>query len=276
MEQYYQEPTPVQYSASGVKKHHYIRKKNGVRLHWHDRMELIRLHKGQMQVGYGENRMQLQAGEIYIVAPKTPHAVKLVSESVEYDVLMFDVRWFYNETEICQKDLRMIFEGRTGFQMTTADGDIRACFDRLFAVCEEPSLEGVALIYQLLHLLLTRALSELSAVPKGDETIRSALEYIEKNYAQELTTEYLAKLYGYSEAHFCRKFKETAWLTPMNYLRIYRLEEAAKLLRQGKGSVSDIALACGFPDPNYFTRCFKKHFGVPPRNFEKAEKRSSF
>ena len=108
MEQYYQEPTPVQYSAAGVKKRHYIRSKNGVRLHWHDRMELIRLHRGRMQVGYGENRMLLQPGEVYIVPPKTPHAVKLASDEVEYDVIMFDVRWFYNETEACQSSLRSI------------------------------------------------------------------------------------------------------------------------------------------------------------------------
>ena len=29
-----------------------------------------------------------------------------------------------------------------------------------------------------------------------------------------------------------------------------------------------VAMACGFPDPNYFTRCFKKHFGVPPTRYE--------
>ena len=119
------------------------------------------------------------------------------------------------------------------------------------------------------------ALTELSRTPKGDSGILEIVKYMEESFAQELTTELLAERSGYSSAHFCRKFKETTWLTPMNYLRIYRLEEAARRLRQGDASVSDVALACGFPDSNYFTRCFKKHFGVPPTKYEKSEKRSS-
>ena len=124
-------------------------------------------------------------------------------------------------------------------------------------------------MYQLLQLLLSNALTELSGQPRGDATILDALAYMEENFAQELGTEQLAQRYGYSVAHFCRKFKETTWLTPMNYLRIYRLEEAARMLRQGRVTVSDVALACGFSDPNYFTRCFKKHFGIPPTRYEK-------
>lgn len=272
MEQYYKEPTPVQYSAAGIKKHHYVRYKKGVRLHWHDRMELIRLHSGSMQVGYGENTAKLLPGQIYIVPPKTPHAVQLTSDGVEYDVLMFDVRRFYNETESCMQSLPAVFDGRAVFEMTTGHLEAVACFDALYAVCEEDSLEAVALVYRLLHLLLRHALVALSDAPKGDATVRDALEYIWENFAQEITSEQLAARYGYSVAHFCRKFKDTTWLSPMNYLRVYRLEEAARRLQRQQGSVSDIALQCGFPDPNYFTRCFKAHFGVPPTKYYETDK----
>ena len=269
MEQYYKEPTPVSYSTAGVTKRHYFRYKNGVRLHWHDRMELIRLHSGQLQVGYGENTATLSPNQVYIVPPRTPHAVKLMSGTVEYDVLMFDIRWFYNETEATKSHLRSIYDGRAQFSMTTDDSVIVECFDRLYCVCEENSLEAVAMVYLLLQRLMDNAMTELSRTPKGDAGILETLSYMEENFSQDLSTELLAERSGYSTAHFCRKFKETTWLTPMNYLRIYRLEEAARRLRKGDGSVSDVALSCGFPDPNYFTRCFKKHFGVPPTKYEK-------
>ena len=181
---------------------------------------------------------------------------------------MFDVRRFYNETQTCLQALPGIFDGRASFYMTTRESQTVVCFDRLHALCEEDTLEAVSLVYRLLHLLLQNALKAFSDSPKGDATVRDAQEYIRENFAQEITTEQLAERYGYSTAHFCRKFKEATWLTPMNYLRIYRLEEAARLLKTGRESVSDIALACGFPDPNYFTRCFKSHFGVPPSKYE--------
>ena len=267
MEKFYKEPTPVQYSAAGFKRDHYHRSRN-LRLHWHDRLELIRLHSGTMQVGYGENTAIVSPGQLYIVPPKTPHMAKLLTEQAEYDVLMFDVRRFYNETQTAQALLPGIFDGRAKFQMVSGAPQLIAAFDTLYGCCEEDSLQTLALAYSLLHLLLQYALVEFTQTA-ADAVIAEVLEYIRTHYHEELTTQGLAQQFGYSEAHFCRKFKETTWLTPMNYLRIIRLEEAAKQLKQGSGSVSQVALACGFPDPNYFTRCFKSHFGVPPTRYEK-------
>lgn len=268
MQQYYKEPTPVFYSVAGFKRHHYIRAK-GIRLHWHDRMELIRLHSGTMLVGYGENTAELSAGGIYIVPPKTPHAARVLSELAEYDVLMFDLRQFYNETQLCREKLAGIFDGRFNFSLTTKHPEVLNCFDRLYSICEESSLEATGLAYQLLELLLRYAMVGCTDMPKGDPVILQILEFMQEHYSEELTVKQLALQCGYSDAHFCRKFKQATWMTPMKYLQIFRLEEAAKLLKQGKGNVSTVALQCGFPDPNYFTRCFKAHFGVPPRGYEK-------
>ncbi len=268
MEQFYKEPTPVNYSASGFNSRHFVRR-TGVRLHWHDRMELIRLHSGTMLVGYGENTAELSAGGIYIVPPKTPHAARVLSEAAEYDVLMFDLRQFYNETQVCREKLSAIFEGRVTFRLTTDAPSVVECFDRLYSLCETPSLEATGLAYRLLDLFFQYAMVGCTDAPKGDPVILDIVEYMQEHYAEELTVEQLALRCGYSDAHFCRKFKQTTWMTPMKYLQIFRLEEAAKQLKQGKGNVSSVAIRCGFPDPNYFTRCFKAHFGVPPTGYEK-------
>ena len=267
MEQFYKEPTPVQYSAAGFKRHHYHRTR-GLRLHWHDRLELIRLHSGTMEVGYGENTAVLSPGQLYIVPPKTPHMARLLSEQVDYDVLMFDVRRFYNETQTAQNLLPGIFDGRARFRMVSQVPQLISAFDALYACCEEDSLQTLSLAYRLLHLLWEHALESYSETA-ADAVIAEVLEYIRAHYPEDLSSQSLAQQFGYSEAHFCRKFKEATWLTPMNYLRIVRLEEAARQLKQGNASVSQVALDCGFPDPNYFTRCFKSHFGVPPTRYEK-------
>ena len=268
MQQYYKEPTPVSYSVAGFKRHHYVRDK-GIRLHWHDRMELLRFHEGTALVGYGDNTAQLSAGGLYIIPPKTPHTIRVIGDPVHYDVLMFDLRQFYNETEICREKLTAVFDGRITFALTTLHPEVLECFDRLYALCEEPSLEATGLAYRLMDLLLRHAMIRCADTPKGDPAILQVLEYMQEHYADELTVQQLAVRCGYSDAHFCRKFKQTTWMTPMKYLQIFRLEEAAKLLKQGRGNVSSVALQCGFPDPNYFTRCFKAHFGVPPRDYEK-------
>ena len=55
----------------------------------------------------------------------------------------------------------------------------------------------------------------------------------------------------------------------MRYIRILRLERSKPLLRNGDG-VAEVAAACGFADSGYFTRCFKRHYGLTPSDYRNA------
>lgn len=268
MQNFTKELTPVKYGPSAVKLLSFKKIKNQpcFRLHWHDRMELIRLKNGTMRIGYAENATQLLPDSIYIIPPKTPHTA-IAETDVEYDVIMFDVRSFYNQTPLCQHFLEAVFEGKAKFEIKTDNKETLACFERIFAISEQNTLEITSLVYKLISLLFEHCLSEFSVTSKKDTVIDSAVKFIKENFSGDITTESLASKFGYSQEHFCRKFKAETWLTPMNYLKIHRLEEAAKLLKTGKYNIREIALLCGFTDSNYFTRCFKAHFGVPPTKY---------
>ena len=43
-----------------------------------------------------------------------------------------------------------------------------------------------------------------------------------------------------------------------------------KLLKKGNININEVAIQCGYEDPNYFTRCFKSHFGIPPSQIRKT------
>jgi transcriptional regulator GlxA family with amidase domain len=62
-------------------------------------------------------------------------------------------------------------------------------------------------------------------------------------------------------------FKETAGLPPIAYLHQQRAELAASLLLHTEQSVAQIAEAVGWPDPNYFARRFKSHFGLSASDY---------
>ena len=61
-------------------------------------------------------------------------------------------------------------------------------------------------------------------------------------------------------------------MTPTTYIKINRLNKAVNLLSTNNYSVSEVASLCGFNEPNYFTRCFKAHFGKSPTEYKKIEK----
>ena len=265
------ELTPVEYSAAAVKVLHHNIEPHAIcfRTHWHERIEIIRLIEGEMQVDFGSAALKLNEGELVIFPPRTPHRAFAGDNGVRYDVLMFDVRSFYNDTAVCQSVLPAIFDGRVKFGATTKDADIISCVDTICNAADQGSLEITAYLYRLLHLLFSKCLIE-HKTQVSNNSVKEITDYIEQNFAENLSTDGLSSRFGYTPSHFCRKFKEATGLTPIMYIKIFRLERACKMIKKGESNIGDIAARCGFDDANYFARCFKAHFGVPP-TFYKAK-----
>lgn len=270
MQQYKEDMTPVKYGPTGI--HHHISrfKQPWLLAHWHDQMELIRLRQGEMTVGC-ENVVVLNPGDIYIIPPKTPHYVVCCDDETVYDVVMFDVRNYYNGTELSRNWLEPLFDGRAKFRLCVQQPEVQDCFDRLVDPAGIDSFEKIPVMYALLDLLFRYALVEIGTEVKGRHSIIQATEYMKQNLTDKLTTKELAQMFGYSQEHFCRLFREVTQFTPMQYLRVFRMERAMKLLNENRYNISEISERCGFTDPNYFTRCFRDFFGITPTGIQKTD-----
>ena len=73
----------------------------------------------------------------------------------------------------------------------------------------------------------------------------------------------------FSAGYVKKVFKKETGLTPLQYLTDKRLENAASNLTMsgGRGNISEIAYQCGFSEPLYFSRLFKRKYGVSPRSY---------
>jgi AraC-like DNA-binding protein len=90
------------------------------------------------------------------------------------------------------------------------------------------------------------------------------LEFLNENYADELTMEQIASFTGRSLATFKRDFKKISNHTPQKWLIKRRLEAAyIKLKDEGK-KVQDVYVEVGFKNPSHFSTAFKKQYGIPP------------
>lgn len=262
------EITPVEYSTAAVKILHFKIKPHTTcfQLHWHDRVEIIRVKKGQMVLQCYNNTVKLKEGEMILFTPKIAHGGYTDDEEVEYDVLMFDLKMFYNQTDVCNHFFSAFFDGDAKFETVICNSETISCIDKICNSTDHGSLEIIALVYKLISLLFKKHLYKLS--PDSNTKIKLIIDYIEENYKLDIGTKTLSKKFGYSSEHFCRKFKESTGITPMTYLKIYRLEQSLKMIKSNEYSISEIALECGFLDANYFTRCFKAYYGVPPKHYK--------
>ncbi len=113
------------------------------------------------------------------------------------------------------------------------------------------------------------ALSKVASITKSDEDFMQQIhDAILRNISNpELKMENIAETLNMSRASFYRKIKGLLDISPNEYLRIERLKEAARLLREGRYQVSEVCYMVGFNSLSYFSKCFHKQYGVLPRDF---------
>jgi len=268
-----QELTPVTYSTAAIKTLHFQVKENKVcfRIHWHDRVELLRIKNGSMIVELGNKSIHALKDEIVIIPPKIAHTAYTTALPLDYDVLMFDIRSFYNETELCKRILPIIADGRIHFNTKTNRIETLNCFDRICNHNCKDNLLTLSEIYRLLFYL-TEYESNGIIQEKQNDCVQNAKAFLENNFMNENSTSELAAKFGYTTPHFCKKFKQATGLSPMQYLKILRLERAKKMIEAQEETIGEIAQKSGFDDQNYFARCFKNHFGCQPSAYKKIAK----
>jgi AraC-like DNA-binding protein/CheY-like chemotaxis protein len=98
-----------------------------------------------------------------------------------------------------------------------------------------------------------------------------ALGYIEKNYAQPISEQEVAKECGMSQFEFSRAFRAAHGITFRDYLSDCRLLQSKRLLGISQVAVSDVAAMAGFNDPSYFARLFRKRTGISPTAYRASQ-----
>lgn len=102
-----------------------------------------------------------------------------------------------------------------------------------------------------------------------NSVVHAAKAYIDENYQNEdLYLENIAKQACVSPYYLSRLFHTEMGITLTDYLTKVRLEKAVSLLEQGI-SIKEVCYQVGYSDPNYFSRLFRKVYGMPPTEYRR-------
>lgn len=128
--------------------------------------------------------------------------------------------------------------------------------------------DHLGLLLQILSLLARNAAANSGKKPPPTHrAVVSAIKIIDDAPTEVWTMATLAARVHVEPTYFARLFHAAVGLPPMAYLTRRRLELATCLLRRADLPVGDVGAMSGWLDGNYFSRCFRKHFGMTPSRY---------
>lgn len=139
-----------------------------------------------------------------------------------------------------------------------------------------PSLFSINHIDALREFIITQA---LNAIDNSDSDknahsllIRRVHEYIEQNFSNSaLRLEDVAQANFISTQYLCSVYKKATGNTVGDYIFDVRMRHAQKLIKDDQRNVTAISEACGYEDPNYFGKCFRKKYGITPKQYIESQ-----
>ncbi|MBN1230922.1 MAG: substrate-binding domain-containing protein [Anaerolineales bacterium] len=102
------------------------------------------------------------------------------------------------------------------------------------------------------------------------QLVHKAMTFIHTHYADPLSRKQIAKHTGISSDYLTDCFRQELGITPVTYIRRYRIRQACEMLKNTDESITQIALNAGFSDGAHFSRTFVKEIGVTPRVYRRS------
>jgi AraC-like DNA-binding protein len=104
----------------------------------------------------------------------------------------------------------------------------------------------------------------IALADSGSPSIDAAIRWIRENHAEPMRIEELAKLAGMSASAFHRHFRAITAMSPLQFQKRIRLQEARSLLLADAGDVAGVGHLVGYDSPSQFNREYRRLFGAPP------------
>ncbi len=237
-----------------------------MRCHFHDKTELIYVTSGKLRLCLDQTVITLGAGELCYISGGVLHGA--VGTDCVFESLVFDVLSVLGQNSSLREYITKI---EAAFSVGNCRFDAQGAALRIFSAAKNQKKAWE------LHVIsaLCDFYAGIAELCENKNTandrhslwqVKTAIAYIEANYKEAVTLEQIARVAELSPKYFCRYFKSVTNRTPIDYLNLYRIETACKLLDEGF-SVADAACKCGFSDVSYFVRAFKKYMSVTPKQY---------
>ncbi len=226
--------------------------------HLHNNWELIYCTGGKGELLFQNMTLPYGTDSVAVIPPDIPHKNQGKDSFTNIHIILKDTTLNFTEPVVL-----------TGF----ANGFMKNAFSAAFYYHSTGGAESASLLPIYGQLIVTTLETLRNNTSKNNYIVTQIADNILKYYPDpnyDLNS-YLES-FSFSTEYLKRIFKQEFGMTPHQYMTEKRLDNAAKTLTliDGGKNISQVALQCGFNDPLYFSKLFKRKYGVSPKNYRPA------
>lgn len=242
----------------------------GVKTHSHPFYHMLYVRAGLLRLTAGRETVDLRAGQCVLIPRGMKHryinSTVVIAESLE---IKFTLPSQALDSMYSRHGMLLSSNALVGIlfrQIVQEYSDLGSVADDA-AAC------------YLLALLHAMTEEQRYSKPRGFRIIdateysplsQKIIQYLEANYAKDLSLNDLAAALDYNKSYLCTAFKKDTQITINDCLNAIRIRRAAELIAYSDNDLSRISAMCGFSSVSHFNRVFLKHVGATPGQCRRA------
>lgn len=239
---------------------------------------LTLLVQGSKRVMLGKEAFDCGASRYRLTSVNVPVIGQVVKASPERPYLCFFLKLDLVATRQLVVDHHLPMPSRQssdrGISTGSATHELFDAFSRLLAIADKPKdipILGPLIHREILHRLLTgeqgTRLREIASLGSQSHRTALAVNWLRSNYAQPLRINELAKSVKMDISTLHHQFRAMTSMSPLQYQKQLRLQEARKLMLTGNYDAGSAALQVGYESATQFSREYSRFFGQPPMRY---------
>lgn len=239
--------------------------------HLHEAIEIVYVTEGTVELGVGQELYHMDTGDFAIIFPNVIHhyqvfgagenkAMYLFVEPALFPAYIDELQKYSPEYPIIRKE------------------DVHTDIVNAMKTLADLKEYNAMLVQAYTQIILAHVFSEMKMVVKdsigGNDIIYNAVEYVAKNFREEIRLDKMAGDLGVSKYVLSRMFSKTFHCNFNKYVNGIRLNYASAILESSQEPITNICLDCGFESQRTFNRVFKERYKMTPREYRNKNDKS--
>ena len=226
---------------------------------------------GEKEIIFGQECLKYGAGDYLITSIDVPVMAKVIKGPYVSIKLEFTMDEILNVLNKVKKTITIKKETQKTSYISKIDLDLLNALVRLVRLVDSPEdvstlapLFKEEILYRLLKSEFGSTLEQITVKGSKSYLVRDVIRKIMENFNQPIKVEELAETANMSPASLHRYFKEVTTMSPIQFQKQVRLQEARRLLLSEPTDATDVAFRVGYESPSQFSREYSRLFGFPP------------